>query len=154
MLNGKPAIMLIIFREPGANIIQTVERIRAQLPSVEASIPKGIDTTIVLDRTTTIRASVADVERSLVISIALVIVVVFLFLRNPRATLIPSVAVPVSLVGTLAAMYLYGYSLDNLSLMALTIATGFACPKQKALGACQCKRFGSGCRTPRRPRWR
>jgi multidrug efflux pump len=125
MLNGKPAIMLIIFRQPAANIIQTVERIRTQLPSVEASIPKGIDTTIVLDRTTTIRASVADVERTLVISTVLVIVVVFLFLRNPRATLIPSVAVPVSLVGTLGAMYLFGYSLDNLSLMALTIATGF-----------------------------
>jgi multidrug efflux pump len=125
LLNGKDAIMLIIFRQPGANIIQTVERIRAQLPSVEASIPKGIDTTVVLDRTTTIRASVADVERTLVISIILVIVVVFLFLRNGRATFIPSVAVPVSLVGTLAAMYLFGYSLDNLSLMSLTIATGF-----------------------------
>jgi multidrug efflux pump len=124
-LNGKPAIMLIIFRQPGANIIQTVERIRAQLPSLEASIPRGIDTTIVLDRTTTIRASVADVERTLVISIILVIVVVFLFLRNGRATLIPSVAVPVSLIGTFATMYLFGYSLDNLSLMALTIATGF-----------------------------
>jgi multidrug efflux pump len=125
MLNGKPAVMLIVFRAPGANIIQTVERIRSQLPSVEASISRGIDTTIVLDRTTTIRASVADVERTLAISIALVILVVFLFLRNPRATLIPGVAVPVSLVGTLAAMYLFGYSLDNLSLMALTIATGF-----------------------------
>jgi multidrug efflux pump len=124
-LNGKPAIMLIISRQPGANIIQTVERIRAQLPSVEASMPKGIDTTIVLDRTTTIRASVADVESTLVISTVLVIVVVFLFLRDARAALIPSVAVPVSLIGTFAAMYLFGYSLDNLSLMALTIATGF-----------------------------
>jgi multidrug efflux pump len=125
LLNGKPAIMLIIFRQPGANIIQTVERIRAQLPFVAASIPAGIDTTIVLDRTTTIRASVADVERSLVISVILVTAVVFLFLRNGRATLIPSIAVPVSLIGTLAAMYLFGYSLDNLSLMALTIASGF-----------------------------
>jgi multidrug efflux pump len=125
LLNGKPAIMLIIFRQPGANIIQTVERIRAQLPFVAASIPKGIDTSIVLDRTTTIRASVADVEQSLIISVILVVLVVFLFLRNGRATLIPSVAVPVSLIGTLAAMYLFGYSLDNLSLMALTIATGF-----------------------------
>jgi multidrug efflux pump len=124
-LNGKRAVMLIIFRQPGANIIDTVDRIRAQLPSVKASIPEGIDTTIVLDRTTTIRASVSDVERTLIISIALVIVVVFIFLRNGRATLIPAVAVPVSLVGTFAVMYLFGYSIDNLSLMALTISTGF-----------------------------
>jgi multidrug efflux pump len=124
-LNGKRAVMLIIFRQPGANIIDTVDRIRAQLPSVKASIPEGIDTTIVLDRTTTIRASVNDVERTLLISIALVIVVVFIFLRNGRATLIPAVAVPVSLIGTFAVMYLFGYSIDNLSLMALTISTGF-----------------------------
>jgi len=124
-LNGKRAVVIIIFRQPGANIIDTVDRIRAQLPSVEASIPKGIDTTIVLDRTTTIRASVNDVERTLLISIALVIIVVFIFLRNGRATLIPAVAVPVSLIGTFAVMYLFGYSLDNLSLMALTISTGF-----------------------------
>jgi multidrug efflux pump len=124
-LNGKRAVMLIIFRQPGANIIDTVDRIRAQLPSVKASIPEGIDTTIVLDRTTTIRASVSDVERTLLISIALVIVVVFIFLRNGRATLIPAVAVPVSLIGTFAVMYLFGYSIDNLSLMALTISTGF-----------------------------
>ena len=125
LLNGKPAILLIIFREPGANILQTVEHIRDQLPAVEASIPKGINVTVVVDRTTTIRASVADVQRTLIISVILVVVVVFLFLRNARATFIPSVAVPVSLIGTLAAMYLLGYSLDNLSLMALTIATGF-----------------------------
>ena len=124
-LNGIPAVMLIISRQPGANIIQTVENIRSDLPSLKASIPQGIDTTIVLDRTTTIRASVSDVERTLMISVALVILVVFLFLRNPRATLIPSVAVPVSLIGTFAVMYLCGYSLDNLSLMALTISTGF-----------------------------
>ncbi len=124
-LNGIPAVMMIIFRQPGANIIQTVENVRAQLPSLKASIPQGIDTTIVLDRTTTIRASVSDVERTLMISVALVIVVVFIFLRNGRATLIPSVAVPVSLIGTFAVMYLCGYSLDNLSLMALTISTGF-----------------------------
>jgi len=124
-LNGIPAVMLIIFRQPGANIIQTVENIRSELPFVKASIPQGIDTTIVLDRTTTIRASVTDVERSLMISVGLVILVVFIFLRNPRATLIPSVAVPVSLIGTFAVMYLCGYSLDNLSLMALTISTGF-----------------------------
>jgi multidrug efflux pump len=124
-LNGKRAVTVIIFRQPGANIIATVDRIRAQLPVIKASIPLGIETTIVLDRTTTIRASVSDVERTLLISIALVIVVVFIFLRNGRATLIPAVAVPVSLIGTFAVMYLLGYSLDNLSLMALTISTGF-----------------------------
>jgi multidrug efflux pump len=124
-LNGKRAVTLIVFRQPGANIIDTVDRIREALPSVEASIPEGIDTTIVLDRTTTIRASVSTVERTLELSIVLVIAVVFVFLRNGRATLIPAVAVPVSLIGTFAVMYLCGYSLDNLSLMALTISTGF-----------------------------
>jgi multidrug efflux pump len=124
-LNGKRAVTVIIFRQPGANIINTVNRVRAELPSIEASIPLGINTTIVLDRTTTIRASVSTVEMTLLISIGLVIVVVFVFLRNPRATLIPGVAVPVSLIGTFAVMYLLGYSLDNLSLMAMTISTGF-----------------------------
>jgi multidrug efflux pump len=124
-LNGKRAVLLIVFRQPGANIIETVDRVRAEMPSVQASIPEGIDTTVVLDRTTTIRASVSDVERTLFISICLVIVVVFIFLRNGRATLIPAVAVPASLIGTFAVMYLCGYSLDNLSLMALTISTGF-----------------------------
>jgi len=124
-LNGKRAISMMIFRQPGANIIDTVDRIRAQLPFIQASIPLGIVTTIVLDRTTTIRASVSDVERTLLISIGLVIVVVFVFLRNGRATLIPAVAVPVSLIGTFAVMYMFGYTLDNLSLMALTISTGF-----------------------------
>jgi multidrug efflux pump len=124
-LNGKRAIMLIIFRQPGANIITTVDAIKAQIPSLKAAIPQGIDITTVLDRTTTIRASVNDVERTLILSIGLVIAVVFFFLRNGRATLIPAVAVPVSLIGTFAVMYLLGYSLDNLSLMALTISTGF-----------------------------
>jgi multidrug efflux pump len=124
-LNGKRSVTVIIFRQPGANIIATVDRVRAQLPYIQASIPLGIDTTIVLDRTTTIRASVSDVERTLLLSIGLVILVVFIFLRNGRATLIPAVAVPVSLVGTFAVMYLFGYTLDNLSLMAMTIATGF-----------------------------
>jgi len=124
-LNGKRAVTLVIFRQPGANIIATVDRITAELPSIKASIPYGIDVTVVLDRTTTIRASVNDVERTLMISVVLVIVVVFVFLRNPRATLIPAVAVPVSLIGTCAVMYLFGYSIDNLSLMALTISTGF-----------------------------
>ena len=124
-LNNKRAITVIIFRQPGANIIETVDAIRAQLPLIQASIPLGIDTTIVLDRTITIRAAVSDVERTLIISIILVILVVFVFLRNGRATLIPAVAVPVSLIGTFAVMYLFGYTLDNLSLMALTISTGF-----------------------------
>jgi multidrug efflux pump len=124
-LNNKPAIVVIVYRQPGANIIQTVERVRAAIPSLKASIKSGIDITVVLDRTTTIRASVRDVEFTLAVSIILVIAVVFLFLRNGRATLIPTVAVPVSLIGTFAVMYLFGYSIDNLSLMALTIATGF-----------------------------
>jgi multidrug efflux pump len=124
-LNGKRAVTIIIFRQPGANIIDTVDRIRSELPSIQATVPLGIDTTVVLDRTTTIRASVSDVERTLVISIVLVVFVVFVFLRNGRATLIPAIAVPVSLVGTFAVMYLFGYSIDNLSLMALTISTGF-----------------------------
>jgi multidrug efflux pump len=124
-MDGKPCVMLIISRQPGANIIDTVDRIREAMPSLEASVPAGINFVYVLDRTTTIRASVNDVERTLVISIILVIFVVFIFLRNVRATLIPSVAVPVSLIGTFGVMYLCGYSIDNLSLMALTISTGF-----------------------------
>jgi multidrug efflux pump len=124
-LNGKISIPIIIFRQPGANIIQTVDRIKAQLPFLKATIPAGMDMTVVMDRTTTIRASVSDVERSLIVSIVLVVLVVFVFLRSPRSTLIPSVAVPVSLIGTFAVMYIFGYSLDNLSLMALTISTGF-----------------------------
>jgi multidrug efflux pump len=124
-LNGVPSITVLIFRQPGANIIDTVDRVIAQLPAIEASIPQGIKTTIVVDRTTTIRASVSDVERTLILSVVLVILVVFIFLRNGRATLIPTVAVPVSLVGTFAVMYLLGFSIDNLSLMALTISTGF-----------------------------
>ena len=123
--DGKPAVLLILYRQPNANIIDTVDRVRAVLPELAASIPSAIDLAVVLDRTPTIRASLRDTERSLMVSIALVILVVFLFLRNWRATLIPSVAVPVSLVGTFGVMYLCGYSLDNLSLMALTIATGF-----------------------------
>jgi multidrug efflux pump len=124
-LNGKPAISLVIFRQPGANIIQTVDRVKAALPSLKASIPAAINMQVVLDRTTTIRASVLEVERTLVIAILLVILVVFIFLRNGRATLIPAVVVPTSLIGTFGVMYLFGYSLDNLSLMALTISTGF-----------------------------
>src|SRR5438874_10723516 len=124
-VNGKPSISLIVFRQPGANIIETVDRIHQALPSLKASIPSAINLMVVLDRTTTIRASVREVERTLVIAIALVILVVFLFLRNPRTTLIPSVVVPVSLIGTFGVMYLCKYSIDNLSLMAMTIATGF-----------------------------
>jgi len=123
--DGRRSVQLIIFRQPGANIIATNKRIDATLPSIKASIPNGINVDVMLDRTTTIKASLFDVERTLVISIVLVIVVVFIFLRNGRATLIPAVAVPVSLIGTFAVMYIVGYSLDNLSLMALTISTGF-----------------------------
>ena len=123
--NGKPSVLVILNRAPGANIIETVDRVKALLPALRASIPADIDLTVANDRTTTIRASLADVEHTLLIAIALVIMVVFLFLRNARASLIPTVVVPVSLVGTFGAMYLLGYSLNNLSLMALTIATGF-----------------------------
>ncbi|MGP8238855.1 MAG: efflux RND transporter permease subunit, partial [Limisphaerales bacterium] len=123
--NGKPSVLLIMFKQPDANIIDTVDRIKEALPSLKASVPTAIDFTTILDRTTTIRASVRDVERSLVISVALVILVVFLFLRNGYATMIPSVAVPVSLIGTFGIMYLCHFTLDNLSLMALTISTGF-----------------------------
>ncbi len=125
LANGKPAVLLQVRRLPGANIIETVDGIRAVLPELRAAIPAEINIAIVNDRTPTIRASVQDVERTLVISVGLVIMVVFVFLRNARATLIPSVVVPVSLIGTFCVMYLCGYSLDNLSLMALTVATGF-----------------------------
>ena len=124
-VNGKPAISLVLFRQPGANIIGTVDRVQSLMPQLQAAIPPSIHLGVVLDRTTTIRASVHDVERTLVISILLVILVVFAFLRSGWATIIPSVAVPLSLVGTFGVMYLLGYSLDNLSLMALTISTGF-----------------------------
>jgi multidrug efflux pump len=123
--DGRRAVSITIFRQPGANIIQTVDRIKAQLPFLQAILPQGTETTMVLDRTTTIRASVTTVERTLVGSVCLVILVVFIFLRSLRSTLIPIVAVPASLIGTFAIMYLVGYTLDNLSLMALTIATGF-----------------------------
>ncbi|HEX6948877.1 MAG TPA: multidrug efflux RND transporter permease subunit [Nitrospira sp.] len=123
--NGTPAVLIIISRQPGANIIETVDRVRAILPQLEASIPGSMTLSVVVDRTPVIRASLHDVERTLAISVLLVILVVFLFLRDWRATLIPCVAVPVSLISTFGVMYLLGYSLDNLSLMALTIATGF-----------------------------
>jgi multidrug efflux pump len=123
--NGIPAVLIIISRQPGANIIETVDRLKALLPQLEASIPGSMTLSVVVDRTPVIRASLHDVERTLAISVGLVILVVFLFLRDVRATLIPSVAVPVSLVSTFGVMYLLDYSLDNLSLMALTIATGF-----------------------------
>jgi multidrug efflux pump len=122
---GKPAVLIIVSRQPGANIIATVDRVRAALPQLKSSISPAIDVNVVLDRTTTVRASVKDIEFTLIISVFLVILVVFAFLRTFRATLIPSVAVPLSLVGTFAVMYLLGYSLDNLSLMALAISTGF-----------------------------
>ena len=125
MTNAKPAILLMIRKLPEANIIQTVDSIRAKLPELQTLVPAAIDLQIAQDRSPTIRASLEEVEQTLIISVALVILVVFVFLRSGRATLIPAVAVPVSLIGTFAAMYLCGFSLNNLSLMALTIATGF-----------------------------
>ncbi len=125
VVNGMPAVLIIINRQPGANIIETVDRVRAILPQLEASIPGSMTLSVVGDRTPAIRASLHDVERTLAISVFLVILVVFLFLRDVRATLIPCVAVPVSLISTFGVMYVLDYSLDNLSLMALTIATGF-----------------------------
>ncbi len=124
-INGGTGIILVVFRQPGANMIETVDRVRAMMPELQASINPSIHLSVIIDRTTTIRAAIHDVELTLVISVILVILVVFIFLRNYWATLIPSVAVPLSLVGTFGVMYLFGYSLDNLSLMALTVSTGF-----------------------------
>jgi multidrug efflux pump len=123
--NGKPSVVVTVNRQPGANIIDTVDHIRATLPQLKAAIPQSIDLTVTQDQTVTIRASVHDVEITLIISVVLVILVVFVFLRDLRTTFIPSIAVPVSLIGTFGVMYLFGYSIDNLSLMALTISTGF-----------------------------
>jgi multidrug efflux pump len=123
--NEKRAIILNVQRQPGANVIQVADRVKALLPQLQASLPQGLDVKILADRTETVRASVHDVEQTLVITVGLVVAVIFLFLRNLRATVIPSIAVPLSLIGTFGVMYLVGYSLNNLSLMALTIATGF-----------------------------
>ncbi len=123
--NGRRAVLLVIFRQPGANIISTVDNVRALIPQLRASISPAINLDVVMDRTLTVRASVRDIEFTLVISVVLVVLVVFVFLRNFRSTIIPSIAVPLSLVGTFGIMYLLGYSLDNLSLMALAISTGF-----------------------------
>ncbi|MGD0964825.1 MAG: multidrug efflux RND transporter permease subunit [Candidatus Acidiferrales bacterium] len=123
--DGKPCVTMQVYRQPNANIIDTIDRIRQELPSLQASIPAGIDVMVISDRSARIRPSIREAERSLLVSIALVILVVFVFLRSPRATMIPSVAVPVSLLGTFGVMYLFGYSIDNVSLMALTICTGF-----------------------------
>ena len=123
--NGKPAVLVILFKQPDANIIETVDQIRALLPQLKASIPSSVELGVSLDQTTTIRASLHDVERTLMIAVALVVMVVFLFLRNVRASIIPSIAVPISLLGTFGIMYLCGFSLNNFSLMALTVSTGF-----------------------------
>jgi multidrug efflux pump len=123
--NGKPAVLVILFRQPGANIIDTVDSVKAAIPQLMAAMPADMNLTIANDRSTTIRGSLTDTEMTLLIAVALVTMVVFVFLRSPRATLIPAVAVPVSIIGTFGAMYLMGYSLDNLSLMALTVSTGF-----------------------------
>ena len=125
LANGKPAILVVIFKAPGANIIRTIDAVKKAMPQLAASVPPSIQLNPVLDRTLTIRAAINDVEWTLVISVFLVVLVVFFFLRDPMATLIPSIAVPLSLLGTFGLMYLLGYTLDNLSLMALTISTGF-----------------------------
>jgi multidrug efflux pump len=125
LANGQPGILVVVFRQPGANIIDTVDRIQALMPYLESSVSPAIKFSVAMDRTVTVRASVKDIETTLIISVILVILVVFAFLRTVRATIIPSIAVPLSLVGTFGGMYLLGYSLDNLSLMALAISTGF-----------------------------
>jgi len=125
LANGKPGVLVIVFRQPGANIIDTVDRVRALMPFLQSSISPAIDLSVAMDRTVTVRASVKDIETTLIISVILVILVVFAFLRTVRATIIPSIAVPLSLVGTFGGMYLLDFSLDNLSLMALAISTGF-----------------------------
>ena len=124
-LNGKPAILIVVFKAPGANVISTVDNVMKLIPTLQASIPPTIKLQVVLDRTSTIRASVKDITRTLILTILLVVLVVFVFLRETRSTLIPSVSVPLSLMGTFGVMYMLGYTLDNLSLMALTISTGF-----------------------------
>src|SRR4030081_3712429 len=123
--NELPAIIVNIQRQPGANVIEVVDRIKQLLPSLQATLPGSVDVRVLTDRTTTIRASVRDVQFELMLAVALVVMVIFLFLRNLKATLIPAVAVPLSLVGTFGVMYLAGFSINNLTLMALTIATGF-----------------------------
>jgi multidrug efflux pump len=125
MSDGQPSVLVILYRQPGANIIETVDAVKAELPHLEAAMPADMNVNVAIDRSTTIRASLHDTETTLVIAVILVTIVVFLFLRNVSATLIPSVAVPISIFGTFGVMYLLGYSLDILSLMALTIATGF-----------------------------
>ena len=125
LADGKPAVLVIVFRQPGANIITTVDAVRAAIPQLKAAMPADLDIAFASDRSTTIRASLSDTQRTLFIAVMLVVAVVYVFLRNGRAALVPAVAVPVSIIGTFGAMYLLGYSLDNLSLMALTIATGF-----------------------------
>jgi multidrug efflux pump len=122
--NGKPAVLVVLYRQPAANVIETIARVKAVLPQLKASIPGAINIHLTMDRTKTIKASLHEVQRTLIAAIGLVVLVVFAFLRRPGAILIPSVAVPVSLIGTFGVMYLLGYSLNNLSLMALTIATG------------------------------
>ena len=125
LADGKPAVLVIVFRQPGANIITTVDAVRAAIPQLKAAMPADLDIAFASDRSTTIRASLTDTQRTMIIAVLLVVAVVYVFLRNGRAALVPAVAVPVSIIGTFGVMYLLGYSLDNLSLMALTIATGF-----------------------------
>src|SRR5579871_698443 len=125
MANGKPSVLVILSAQPGANIIETVDRVKAELPHLKAAMPADVELNVAIDRSITIRASLHDTQITLLIAVGLVTLVVFVFLGDIRATIIPSIAVPVSIIGTFGAMYLLHYSLDNLSLMALTIATGF-----------------------------
>src|SRR5208282_358015 len=125
MSNGRPSVLVILFRQPGANIIETIDDVKAELPHLEAAMPADMNVTVAMDRSITIRASLHDTELALVLAVMLVTIVVYFFLRNFRATLVTSVVVPISIFGTFGAMYLLGYSLNILSLMALTIATGF-----------------------------
>src|SRR6185295_14720315 len=125
LADGNPAVLVILYREPGANVIETVERVKAILPELQAALPGDVNVTAVMDRTPTIRSSLAETQKALFFAMSLVILVVFVFLRSARATLVPAVAVPISIIGTLGPMYLMGYSLDNLSFMALIVATGF-----------------------------
>ncbi len=151
LADGKPSILIVIYRQPGANVINVVDSIKAGLAEMQASVPSTIRITPVVDRTNTIRASLRDVETTLLIAIVLVVMVVFLFLRNGRATLIPCVAVPVSLIATFGAMYLFGFSLDNLSLMALTVATGFVVDDAVVVLENTTRHIEAECRAFRRP---
>ncbi len=151
--NGKRSVLVIIYLQPNANIIETVDQVKAVLPELQAALPTEVDVTVASDRTTTIRASLKEVERSLTLSVILVVLVTFAFLRSFRAGLVPSVAVPVSLVGTFGVMYLLGFSLNNLSLMAMTIAAGFVVDDAIIVLENISRHIEEACRARRRRCW-